>query len=77
MVYVCETRYRVRDLNCLQAKTWGGGGSFTLPGGLWLYEGPQANGLGRGTERDKPIPCLAGGVFINKRPIRNYQCTLV
>ena len=40
-----------------QAKTWGGGGgggeeSFTLPG-LWIYEGPQANGLGRGTEMEQ------------------------
>ena len=24
----------------------------------------------------KPIPCLAGGFFIIKHPIRNYQCTL-
>ena len=27
-----------------------GGGSFTLPG-LWIYEKPQANGLGRGTKK--------------------------
>ena len=51
MVYVCKTRYSVRDLNCLQAKSLRlGRGSFTLPGS-WLYEGPQANGLGRGTEK--------------------------
>ena len=35
-----------------QAKTWGGGESFTLPG-LWIYEGPQANDLGRGTEMEQ------------------------
>ena len=29
-----------------------GGGSFTLPGS-WLYEGPRANGLGRGTENEQ------------------------
>ena len=33
----------------------GGGGILyiiTLPG-LWIYEGPQANGLGRGTEMEQ------------------------
>ena len=28
-------------------------------------------------KRGKPIPCLAGGFFIIKHPIGNYQCTLV
>ena len=53
---VCETRYRVGISMVYQAKTLGGGGggeeSFTLPG-LWIYEGPQANGLGRGTEMEQ------------------------
>ena len=43
------------DFNGLSSQDLGGGGgeeSFTLPG-LWIYEGPQANGLGRGTEMEQ------------------------
>ena len=40
--------------NTIQGEGFGGGGSFTLPGcGLWIYEGLQANGLGRGTEMEQ------------------------
>ena len=56
---VCmQTQYRVRDLNSLSSQDLGGGGggiyeqAFTLPR-LWIYEGPQANGLGRGTEMEQ------------------------
>ena len=46
MVYVCKTRYSVRDLNCLQAKSLRlGRGSFTLPGS-WLYEPGEGNRKG-------------------------------
>ena len=47
---VCKTQYRVRDFNGLSSQDLGG--SFTLPG-LWIYEGPQANGMGRGTEMEQ------------------------
>ena len=49
----------------------GGGGSFILSGS-WLYERPQANSLGREPKRGKPIPYLAGGVFIIKYPINAH-----
>ena len=38
--------------NTIQGEGFEGGGSFTLSR-LWIYEGPQANGLGMGTEMEE------------------------
>ena len=76
---VCETRYRVRDFNGLSSQDLGGGGGggggrnlLHYPG-CGFMRGHRQMAWGGEPKWSKPIPCLAGGVFI----IRNYQCTLV
>ena len=60
----------------IKPRLGGGGGSFTLSGS-WLYEGPQANGLGWGTEKGQANSLPGRRGFIIKHPIGNYQCILV
>ena len=57
-----------------QAKTWGGGGGDLLHyPGCGFMRGHRQMAWGGEPKWSKPIPCLAGGVFIIKHPIRNYN----
>ena len=60
----CKTRYWVRNLNCLSSQDLGGDIKFLHYPGRGFKRGHRQMAWGRELKRGKPIPCLAGGVFI-------------
>ena len=63
--------------NTIQGEGFEGGGDLLHYLGCGFMRGHRQMAWGGEPKWSKPIPCLAGGVFIIKHPIRNYQCTLV